>query len=361
MKIFGKKEIVIAVVMMVMLGACNSKTTEEETNTSSPTTQTIEDTSVNDGVTGGTSTVMTGSTTTSSGGTTTSNGDSGSSTGNTNTTQSNTSTSSNDNNTSTGSDTNSTTGGDDNTTTTPTITLKSLTLTINKTTLNKDENTTVKIMATYSDNSIKEVTNIVEWIITPSDSIKVEKTTLTALKDKNTSIKAKLNNTLSNEIALNITWVANGHTLPPEPDKTLNDSTLLGIDTNNNGVRDDVERWIYETYKDKHPIHIDIAMQEGRANKLILEHPERAKSIHNEVDKAVHCQSYYKYYAEYFNEPNLIQENSIDEYFRSKIYFNTQERMDAYDEYDTLLSGDSYTLPKIEKLKAMCDFNTSKY
>ena len=74
--------------------------------------------------------------------------------------------------------------------------------------------------------------------------------------------------------------------LPPEPDKTLNDSTLLGIDVNNNGVRDDVERWIYEEYKDKHPIHIDIAMQAARGYKLILETPERAKEIHDEVRKA---------------------------------------------------------------------------
>ena len=36
----------------------------------------------------------------------------------------------------------------------------------------------------------------------------------------------------------------NGHTLPPEPDPKINNSTLLGIDSNNNGVRDDVERLI---------------------------------------------------------------------------------------------------------------------
>ena len=39
--------------------------------------------------------------------------------------------------------------------------------------------------------------------------------------------------------------VINGHTLPPEPDPNINNSTLLGIDSNNNGVRDDVERKIY--------------------------------------------------------------------------------------------------------------------
>ncbi|MBL0721754.1 MAG: hypothetical protein JJV88_04160, partial [Sulfurovum sp.] len=70
--------------------------------------------------------------------------------------------------------------------------------------------------------------------------------------------------------------VIHGHTLPPEPDKALNDSTLLGIDSNNNGVRDDVERWIYHTYQDKHPIHVDIAMQAGRSYKLVLQTPEKA-------------------------------------------------------------------------------------
>lgn len=36
----------------------------------------------------------------------------------------------------------------------------------------------------------------------------------------------------------------NGITVPPEPDATLNNSTLAGMDVNNNGVRDDVERVI---------------------------------------------------------------------------------------------------------------------
>ena len=153
----------------------------------------------------------------------------------------------------------------------------------------------------------------------------------------------------------------NGHTLPPEPDPKINNATLLGVDSNNNGVRDDVERWIYKTYKDKHPIHIDIAMQAGRAYKLVLETPERAKEIHDEVDKAVYCQMYYELDADEFNEPLLIKENVLNENFRSKIYFNTKERMDAYDQYDTLLSGDSYTLLEPAEEKRACHFNTSKY
>ncbi len=36
----------------------------------------------------------------------------------------------------------------------------------------------------------------------------------------------------------------NGVTVPPEPSKALNDLTLAGFDTNGNGVRDDVERFV---------------------------------------------------------------------------------------------------------------------
>jgi hypothetical protein len=141
----------------------------------------------------------------------------------------------------------------------------------------------------------------------------------------------------------------------------VNDSTLLGIDSNDNGVRDDVERWIYEKYKDKHPIHIDIAMQAGRAWQRVLEDSSKAKEIYPMVDAPSYCESYYKIYAKYFNEPILITEDVTNEYFRSKIIFNTQNRMNAYVEYDSLLSGDSYTTPKIGEGKELCDFNASKY
>lgn len=41
-----------------------------------------------------------------------------------------------------------------------------------------------------------------------------------------------------------------GDNLPPEPDPTLVDATVEGIDENNNGIRDDVELAIFELYTD---------------------------------------------------------------------------------------------------------------
>jgi len=37
--------------------------------------------------------------------------------------------------------------------------------------------------------------------------------------------------------------------VPPEPNSALNSATLAGVDSNNNGLRDDIERWIASSYK----------------------------------------------------------------------------------------------------------------
>jgi len=271
-----------------------------------------------------------------------------------------TSTDGEDDNTSTGSSDSDNATGDDNTPTPPTATLTSLKLTIEKTSLNKDENSTVKVMATYDDNTSEEVTDKVEWVVTPSATVKVTNTTLTALKDTSTTVKAKLDTVTSDAISLNIYWEVNGHTLPPEPDKATNDATLLGVDVNGNDVRDDVERWIYETYKDKHPVHIDIAMQAGRAWQKVLEDPTKAKEIYPVVDAASSCEAYFEVCID--KSSKLFIKDWINtKNFRRKILFNTKERIDAYWQYDKLLSGDTYTIPWCSEKKNLCDFNTSKY
>jgi len=155
--------------------------------------------------------------------------------------------------------------------------------------------------------------------------------------------------------------IIHGHTLPPEPDAVVNNSTLLGVDSNDNGVRDDVERWIYHTYKDKHPIHVDIAIQGAKAWQKVLEDPTKAKEIHPIISAASSCEAYFKVCVneEIKNLYSLERITSSDQFV--KIIFNTVERWNAYTQYDTLLSGDSYTIPWCSEKKQLCDFNTSKY
>ncbi len=147
--------------------------------------------------------------------------------------------------------------------------------------------------------------------------------------------------------------------LPDEPDEQLNNSTLLGIDTNRNGVRDDVERWIIDKYKDKHPIHIDIAMQAANAYKKVLETPEEAVEIRDEVNGALFCAWYYENDAEEFGDPILVH-GRIDVVVKGK-YFNTSIRKDIYKQYDIMLSGGSYDNPWAKERKKMCNFDTKKY
>lgn len=42
--------------------------------------------------------------------------------------------------------------------------------------------------------------------------------------------------------------VINGISVPPEPDKAANNATVAGVDSNSNGVRDDIERMIAEKF-----------------------------------------------------------------------------------------------------------------
>ncbi|MDF1884563.1 hypothetical protein JHD49_11490, partial [Sulfurimonas sp. SAG-AH-194-C21] len=218
--------------------------------------------------------------------------------------------------------------------------------------LQVDENISIRPYLTYSDSSSYDIE--ADSCSTEDKTIlQVHNTTITALKDGVTTLSCKYKNLTTTNIPISSYQIINGHRLPPMPDETLNNATLLGIDSNNNGVRDDVERWIYEKYENKHPIHIDIAMQAGRAYKKVLETPERALEIENEVGKPSFCQLYYQYSAQYYNEPLLVEKSFNTHYLREKVYFNTKERMDAYLEYDSLLSGGVYTLPSdIEKKKA---------
>jgi hypothetical protein len=248
--------------------------------------------------------------------------------------------------------------------------LTTLSLESNATSLNIGENVALELIATYEDNSTKTFTSDMEWLISPTDSVKIAGTILTALKDGDVTLQAKVDGTLSNEITLNIYWEVDGYRLPPEPDKALNDSTLLGIDVNDNGVRDDVERWIYETYDEYipcrieahditlpdgsvvqtgkkvceenaipyHPIVRAIAMQGARAAQVIIQEPERAKVTTSLMDNAQDCSFYIFDLAEKLNNRSLSVKYIFDKNFE-KTQFNTLQRARAYAKYNFNLSG----------------------
>ena len=151
--------------------------------------------------------------------------------------------------------------------------------------------------------------------------------------------------------------VINGYTLPPEPDPKINNATLLGVDVNNNGVRDDVERYLLKKYKDHHKIVSEIALQSGRAFQIVLAHPE--KETYKYISNALHCNMYFKDDADTYNDPILI-DNYIVDYKLEELQLNTKERIRAYLEQSHNLSGSILHMPTILESKAQCDFNVTE-
>jgi hypothetical protein len=238
-----------------------------------------------------------------------------------------------------GSDANGTTDSqtDANTTSQPIVALSSLTLTIDKTTLNKNETATVQVVAAYDDNSTKDVTDKIEWIIDNADTVKITAHTLKALQDKPVRLRTRLNGKLSNEIALSIYWEVNGHRLPPEPDPALNNATLGGVDSNHNGVRDDVERKIYEKYPVK--LQRELMMDQARVfQKTMIKSVDEAKEIAKEDTNVIDCGLYLG---------NIDKDIESDKWIEKgkelkNIIFNNKKRVRKYLDYNLALSGGVY-------------------
>jgi hypothetical protein len=184
--------------------------------------------------------------------------------------------------------------------------------------------------------------------------------------------------------------VKHGYQLPPCPDPVENAKTLLGIDTNDNGVRDDVEIWIYHHYdthknctvteervtrlhEDRnitygvvhrnctdedipyHQIVREIAMQYAKAYQIVIQEPKKARETTHYVDNAQDCEFYFKDDAKRYGGPVLF--DNYDTYDAiDKIQFNTIKRARAYSEYNFYLSGGAYGSPK-GSLKRFCDFD----
>lgn len=88
--------------------------------------------------------------------------------------------------------------------------------------------------------------------------------------------------------------VINGHTLPAEPNQVINNSTLLGIDANDNGVRDDVERLIIieEAQNTEYPkIQMAIALQYAWSWQKMIESP--TLETREYLEKSSACQWYF--------------------------------------------------------------------
>ncbi|WP_457747746.1 hypothetical protein, partial [Sulfurimonas sp.] len=229
---------------------------------------------------------------------------------------------------------------------------KVISLTLNKSNiqLNEDNTTTISVNAKYDDNTTLDVTDKVEWIMSNPNIIKIDKNIITPIAEGTTTLQAKLNKQTTKVISLTVYKEINGYKLPPEPDETLNNSTLLGIDSNHNGVRDDVERKIIETYRE--PIKIEPLMAAVKVGQEILENPiDLAKEHSDKMDRVGNCWSYISETA-----PSLIDGLAYIKFYENNMY-NTKERVRAYIDYNRALSGGVYGSGPADWTADKCDFD----
>lgn len=154
------------------------------------------------------------------------------------------------------------------------------------------------------------------------------------------------------EIVVTEPEIINGYVLPPEPDPVINNSTLLGIDFNDNGVRDDVEIYVIKRYAqdpDFPKTKTALAMQYAWATQKILENPTMESSKFE--DNSLACESYW------INKKTKDMSGTDDIKYSLKhkvfadsktkdIIYNTRERIEQKFSYNAALSGNILTLPE---------------
>jgi hypothetical protein len=177
--------------------------------------------------------------------------------------------------------------------------------------------------------------------------------------DNDTSTK---NSTLSTSNPGNFSM--GDHYIPPiMPNPITSDLTLLGVDSNNNGVRDDVENYIYDRFKGykNYKVEREIAMQWARAAQLLIQNPENGYKDKKYLimQKVISCQEYYynsntqgydfQMYMQYINQHEIFDEDFKD------VIFNTKQRLKAYFKYSESMSG--HVFDDMPDTKDNCDFD----
>ena len=135
----------------------------------------------------------------------------------------------------------------------------------------------------------------------------------------------------------------NDYTLPPKPDPKINNATLLGVDVNHNGVRDDVERWIVKTfehggfrnnlYLTDHFLKTAKNYQKRLANEDPT--PEEVLELYKEDKDDVKC------IVLGLNEDENENYDEKNRKFLDKI-FNTHERLELFFLYEKRLPKHKY-------------------
>lgn len=70
--------------------------------------------------------------------------------------------------------------------------------------------------------------------------------------------------------------VINGHAVPPMPDPKINNATIAGVDSDGDGIRDDIDRYIAEKWGND-PRYLDVVYQQQMQQRALIEQTSAAR------------------------------------------------------------------------------------
>ena len=176
--------------------------------------------------------------------------------------------------------------------------------------------------------------------------------------------------------------VFDGEIEPPMPNPWENDKTLLGIDTNNNGIRDDIDIWINrtgKTYNERMALRqlAKAFREEWVAANMAYENFKKGPlDIHNkkaieydnsiadliqvatskEADATMGCMSFIFVQPKYKHEEKMLMEDSLEElYLNSKVRREVRETYYKYSHIfgvtENKKNNHEYCIFKVENLE----------
>lgn len=144
--------------------------------------------------------------------------------------------------------------------------------------------------------------------------------------------------------------IVNGYVLPPTPDPTLNNATLLGVDSNDNGIRDDVERKIVIKYVK--PIEIELMLSYAKIDQEIMASLESdVLVLERKGSRVSDCEMY-------LLKQGIDIKNSVSD--SENFTYNTKSRAKKYMNYNKALSGGVYGSSPSDWNAEACNFDVEQ-
>lgn len=137
--------------------------------------------------------------------------------------------------------------------------------------------------------------------------------------------------------------------LPPDPGEA-GDATLEGVDANANGIRDDIERWIYLTYPRSEKLRMALIQEYYTIQNMIIHgHQQNRDAVYDDMDAMMRA-------GECMNYVHPERAYKISEELEARIV-NTSERTYAYLEASRILGGGTFRSRHPKRWKESCTFN----